>query len=146
MKERIKQVTNNDKGFTLMEMIIVVAIIAILVALIAPNLTGFLQSATDTSKKANAKSAYTAANAWVVQERIAGHTITNGTITATSAGVTSTNIGRLSDSTVKANFEKMLDCGTYGDGSLTITIEGGTVTKVVWKADASDEGTSYPEK
>ena len=49
---------NNNKGFTLMEMLIVVAIIAILVAIAIPTFTGSLNKAREAADEANARSAY----------------------------------------------------------------------------------------
>ena len=49
---------NNNKGFTLMEMLIVVAIIAILVAIAIPVFTNQLEKARETTDLANIRSAY----------------------------------------------------------------------------------------
>ena len=49
---------NNNKGFTLMEMLIVVAIIAILVAILIPTLTTQLEKAREAADIANIRSAY----------------------------------------------------------------------------------------
>lgn len=139
MRDTLKKMKKNNSGFTLMEMIIVVAIIAILVALIAPNLTGFLSSAETTSKTANAKSCYTAASAWAVQQRIDGHAVTATSITVTKSGVTA----GLSEGDPKTDLETALDCKTFGDATLTITLSSGTVTKVEWKLSDTDK-TTYP--
>lgn len=48
----------NSKGFTLMEMLIVVAIIAILVAIMIPTMTSALEKARDAADAANLRSAY----------------------------------------------------------------------------------------
>lgn len=48
----------NNKGFTLMEMLIVVAIIAILVAISIPVFTAQLEKARETTDLANIRSAY----------------------------------------------------------------------------------------
>lgn len=76
MKNKMKNKQDN-KGFTLVELIIVIAIIAMLIAMIAPNLTSFLNTATETTLKANAKTAYTSVNAWVTQQRVAGVALEN---------------------------------------------------------------------
>ena len=49
---------NNKKGFTLMEMLIVVAIIAVLVAIAIPVLTGALEKSREAADAANIRSAY----------------------------------------------------------------------------------------
>ncbi len=48
----MKKIKSNNKGFSLIELIIVIAIMAVLVAIIAPNLTKYLGSSkTNTDKK-----------------------------------------------------------------------------------------------
>lgn len=48
----MKKIKSNNKGFSLIELIIVIAIMAVLVAIIAPNLTKYLGSSkTQTDKK-----------------------------------------------------------------------------------------------
>ena len=49
---------NNNKGFTLMEMLIVVAIIAVLVAIAIPVFTNQLEKAREATDMANLRSAY----------------------------------------------------------------------------------------
>lgn len=49
---------NNNKGFTLMEMLIVVAIIAVLVAIAIPVFTNQLEKAREATDVANIRSAY----------------------------------------------------------------------------------------
>lgn len=47
-----------DKGFTLMEMLIVVAIIAVLIAIAIPVFTGQLENSREATDAANIRSAY----------------------------------------------------------------------------------------
>ena len=49
---------NNKKGFTLMEMLIVVAIIAILVAIAIPSFTSSLEKTRQTADLANVRATY----------------------------------------------------------------------------------------
>ena len=51
----------NTKGFTLMEMLIVVAIIAILIAIAIPNFTAQLEKAREAADIANIRSSYSEA-------------------------------------------------------------------------------------
>lgn len=48
----------NSKGFTLMEMLIVVAIIAVLIAIAIPTFTNQLEKAREATDMANIRSAY----------------------------------------------------------------------------------------
>ena len=49
---------NNNKGFTLMEMLIVVAIIAILIAIAIPTFSGALEKSKEAVDMANLRAAY----------------------------------------------------------------------------------------
>ena len=58
-----KNAKNNKKGFTLIELIVVVAILVALMLMLVPRLTGFTDEATKTANTANAREIYTAIKA-----------------------------------------------------------------------------------
>jgi len=79
---------NNKKGFTLAELLIVVAIIAVLVAIAIPVFTSQLEKSREATDAANIRSAYAEVMAAALSEaadgEIAGVTVANeGTATAT---------------------------------------------------------------
>ena len=65
-----KLLKKNEKGFTLMEMLIVVAIIAVLIAIAIPTFTASLNKAKVATDEANIRAGYASAMA----ELIAGNT------------------------------------------------------------------------
>ena len=65
----MKKLTNK-KGFTLMEMIIVVAIVAILAVLTIPTLTGNTKKAAKAADEANMRSAKAVYQVLVMEEKV----------------------------------------------------------------------------
>lgn len=61
LKNQLKKQLKNNKGFTLAELLIVVAIIAILVAISVPVFTGKLEESRTATDKANMRAAKSAA-------------------------------------------------------------------------------------
>ncbi len=89
----------NQKGFTLVELLIVIAIIGILAAIAIPQFNQYRNRAHMAATRSDAKNAYTAVQAWIsdnVGTAIPGDTSTSGsayttyTSARTSPGVTVT--------------------------------------------------------
>ena len=80
----------NSKGFTLMEMLIVVAIIAVLVAIMIPVMTSSLEKARDAADAANLRSAYAEAMVKLIETKDNTDTVTSEyvKITGKSEGFT----------------------------------------------------------
>jgi type IV pilus assembly protein PilA len=64
MKQLMKARKNNQKGFTLVELMIVVAIIGILAAIAIPQFAAYRQKAFNASAQSDVKNAKTALEAY----------------------------------------------------------------------------------
>ena len=73
----------NTKGFTLMEMLIVVAIIAVLVAIAIPTFTKSLNDARVATDKANIRSGYASVMADILTNKFEAETTATTPTTAT---------------------------------------------------------------
>lgn len=81
MKEMIKKIREEKGGFTLAELLIVVAIVLVLVAIAVPVFTGALDKAEDAVKAANERSVKAeATTAYMLAKDDAGRAAVNNSI------------------------------------------------------------------
>lgn len=115
---------NNKKAFTLIELIVVIAIIGVLVAILVPTMTGFVNEAKQSTADANARTVFSIAQAEATFEQVSGEgTPTSESVTAAIAD----EVGNM-------------------DGSYKITVTDGNVTEVAFTmADKVTIGY-YPPK
>lgn len=86
MKDTIKRIRNEREGFTLAELLIVVAIIAVLVAIAIPVFSTQLEKSREATDAANIRAAYAEAMTAALQSN-------DGTGSATSVEMTQTKAG-----------------------------------------------------
>lgn len=136
-KEELKK--QGKKGFTLMELLIVVAIIAVLVAIAIPLFTNQLEKARDATSVANIRSAYAQAQTayltesddkanGVVYDKTAG-TVTVYNVTIKSQAATPAWSGEADDLPKELANIKAKDPGKAGYYPITFTYVNGALSK-----------------
>lgn len=140
----MKKITKNNKGFSLIELIIVIAIMAVLVAIIAPNLTKYLGTSKKNTDKKNADEIASQIQTCITDyETENGYLIgSTGAFTASPAVIqfsaSGTNIGN------SGNAGKFKDMVETAISSSTQSKEDSSYAKVTIKAkDTSDYGKGY---
>jgi prepilin-type N-terminal cleavage/methylation domain-containing protein len=108
---------NGNKGFTLIELIVVIAILAAMAALALPTMTGLIANSKEQVAKSNARTVYSAGQAYAVT-----HPSSNTTLTST-------------------DLSSMLGSGMTGDYSATIS--DGACESAWWNGGAGAYQATY---
>lgn len=113
------QLKKNKKGFTLVEIIVVLVILAILAAIMIPTMIGFVNDAQGKAEISNARAAYLACQMVVTEESRGTPTLTSGTPYT------------IGDASGNARLNTLLESDFTG-AKVTATINNSRVTEVVY--------------
>ena len=121
---------NKKKGFTLVELIVVLAILAILAAMLVPALTGYIDKANEKKIVAQARQAVVAAQTIASEEYANNKTLTDKNSTITDGRKLSEAVAKLGEVNV--------------DNIVSITVDGkGNITKLEYRIGATGKLCTY---
>ncbi len=121
MRWKNLNISKNKNGFTLVELIIVVAVIAVVSAIIIPNFT-------DITQKSKLKSDIVSAR--VIQNAIDVYTIENGSVKATNGTADETDLNAIITALYSKKYLKVSTYSTQTDGTTFIYHTEDKIVKV----------------
>lgn len=127
---------NKKKGFTLVELIVVLVILAILAALLIPALTGYINKAKEKSIVAETRQVVMAAQT-IADEQYGTISLKGaGSVTITLGTETGATDNKTSSSTITITAEDIAKLAEVSaDNIKTVTGKDGKITKVVYEND-----------
>lgn len=139
----MKNLKGNVKGFTLVELIVVIAIIGVLAAILVPSMMGYIKDSRYSTANANAKTVYTSAQTWVTQLEATG---TPCTLTGQHSGKATNYISLKSDvNGLEQAMGKYMGTGTDA-GLFLVEFDPKGVPIATWWRKTEDDKTvgCYP--
>lgn len=132
------------KGFTLVELIVVIAIIGVLAAILVPSLSGYVKKSKLSSANSSAKTAYNALATYVTDEETKGNSVTLGS-TGSAITVDCASSTTPTDTDKLAVYNSLHENGSSA-GEVAYIVTSGKIDFVQWHKTSGDKVIGqYPE-
>lgn len=146
-REKLEAARKDEKGFTLAELLIVVAIIAVLIAIAIPVFTSQLEASREATDAANIRSAYAVASAKVLTDGgttgvAAGPVTLKQAVSGWASGVKDQKIANFKIGDAPSSGDVYVNVGTDGTVSVAASPTSGYTTTDASGASSTTSGTN----